>query len=477
MSRSAPALPDVGLGFRSVEREHDGVALPVEGTVPDWLSGRLLRNGPGRFEVGGERVAHWFDGLAMLTSFAFEDGSVAYANRFLRSREYRSVLERGRLAGDQFGTANGGFLGRIRDRLLPTVTDNANVNVMRVGGRHVAVTETQVGVEFDPVTLETLGRYAFDDLDGQTMCAHPVVDPDDGETVTLATEFGRRSRYRLYRSPAGSERFLPVGAVETPRPAYVHSFGLTADHVVVVEFPYDVHPLRLLVPDGDAFIDRFRWRPERGTRFVVVDRGTGEVVAEHTGDPVFGFHHVNAFEADGAAVVDVAVFESPAVIDALRMDALASGTSPPVDGALVRYRLPLDGGSLGTETLHDDAVTLPRIDPARLTRPYRSVYAQGPPDPGAGVPPRLLRVDVDARSAVEWAEPGTYCGEPVFVPRPGAEHQDDGVVLSVVLETEEERSSLLLLDGRTLEEVGRAPLPHVVPFDFHGQFYPREALA
>jgi len=44
-------------------------------------------------------------------------------------------------------------------------------------------------------------------------------------------------------------------------------------------------------------------------------------------------------------------------------------------------------------------------------------------------------------------------------------------VLSVVLDTEREQSFLLVLDADSFEEVARAWTPHVLPFDFHGQFF------
>ena len=69
-----------GAGFRSLTREiADPVALPVEGKLPSWLNGPLLRTGPSKFEVGARTYNHWFDGLAMLHRFAFEDGGVTYA--------------------------------------------------------------------------------------------------------------------------------------------------------------------------------------------------------------------------------------------------------------------------------------------------------------------------------------------------------------------------------------------------------------
>ncbi len=54
--------------------------------------------------------------------------------------------------------------------------------------------------------------------------------------------------------------------------------------------------------------------------------------------------------------------------------------------------------------------------------------------------------------------------------RPGARDEDDGVLLSVVLDAERETSHLLVLDARDLTELARAEAPHHIPYGFHGQF-------
>lgn len=72
--------------------EVSGFPCLVSGTVPGWLSGALLRNGPAKFQVGDKRV-EWFDGLAMLHVFEFSSGKVAYSNRFLRSEQYFIMMD------------------------------------------------------------------------------------------------------------------------------------------------------------------------------------------------------------------------------------------------------------------------------------------------------------------------------------------------------------------------------------------------
>jgi carotenoid cleavage dioxygenase-like enzyme len=66
-------------------------------------------------------------------------------------------------------------------------------------------------------------------------------------------------------------------------------------------------------------------------------------------------------------------------------------------------------------------------------------------------------------------------GEPIFVPRhdtQGLRGEDDGVLLSVVLDVSRKTSYLLLLDARDMKEISKAELGNniVVPMGFHGNF-------
>ena len=84
---------------------------------------------------------------------------------------------------------------------------------------------------------------------------------------------------------------------------------------------------------------------------------------------------------------------------------------------------------------------------------------------------RLVKIDVSDGSHVVWDEPDAWAGEPVFVPRPAAGAEDDGVVLSVVLDVAAGASFLLVLDAQSFTEIARAQAPHHIPFGFHGQFF------
>lgn len=73
--------------------------------------------------------------------------------------------------------------------------------------------------------------------------------------------------------------------------------------------------------------------------------------------------------------------------------------------------------------------------------------------------------------------PGDQNSEPVFVPRPGAQDEDDGWVLVCVYPQEGDRSDVVVLDGRDLAAgpLATVRLPRRIAAGFHGAWPPREA--
>jgi carotenoid cleavage dioxygenase-like enzyme len=249
----------------------------------------------------------------------------------------------------------------------------------------------------------------------------------------------------------------------------MHSFAITPRFVVLLENPLVVNPLKLAL-SGKAFIHNYQWKPERGVRVHAFNRATGALHRSWTADPFFVFHTINAFEDGGDLVVDLCAHADASIIDLLNLDGLRSGTNAPQDARPLRLTLPLAGGPVASRPLADVDLELPRIDYRRHNgRGYR--YAYGVSSAGSPFLKRLVKVDVTDGTYATWDEPCAWAGEPVFVPRPGAEGEDDGVVLSVVLDAEAGRSFLLVLDAGTFEEVARAEAPHHIPFGFHGQFF------
>ncbi|RWN59082.1 carotenoid oxygenase family protein [Mesorhizobium sp.] len=464
------------LGFTTLEHEVDRLPLKVNGALPAWLTGRLIRTGPAKFEVGRQAYTHWFDGLAMLHAFDFRDGTVRYSNRFIRSQSYCEAMKKGRIARGEFMTDPcRTIFGRVMAIFKPKLTDNANVNVSLLAGEIVALTETPMPIHFDPATLETQGRLQFSQaIKGQISTAHPHSDGERGYSYVI--EMGRRSTYRLFVDERGAQRVLAELPVD--RPSYMHSFGMSERYLVLTEFPLRVNPLKLAF-SGKPFITNYRWQPEFGTLFTVIDKSTGAVVARARAAPCFCFHHVNAFEADGALLVDLLAYPDAKIIDDLRLDRLRIGAQINPTSILTRYRIPLDGNpsaaiEIEPEPLCDTRIELPRIDYSRRAgRAYRCVWGTGQSEADSFLD-TIAKIELSATApatVTTWTESGCYPGEPVFVARPAGGEEDDGVLLSVVLDAGAGTSFLLVLDAATLAELARASVPHHVPFGFHGNYF------
>ncbi len=452
-------------GFDTLDQETHLDGLPVQGKLPPWLQGSLLRTGPAKWEVGDRAVNHWFDGFAMLHRFSFADGDVSYANRFLESRAYRAARDQGKIAYSEFATDPcRSLFQRVSAMFSPKLTDNANINLTKLGERFISMTETPIPVEFDAQTLAAAG--APYKPPGQLSTAHPHMDRSTKGMLNYAAKLGPRSSYRFFLLRPGSSKPELLATKPVREPAYMHSFGLTERWLVLAEFPFVVNPPRLAF-SGRPYIENYRWKPELGTRFHLFDRATGKAAGPFEAEARFGFHHVNSYEEDGEVVVDMCTYSDPGIVEDLYLERLRAG-KPIAPAYLERFRISPEAGTVSGERLIEEPIELPRINYGRCNeRPYRYAWGVGA---GGGWIDRIVKADVVERRSTTWSEEGCFPGEPVFVAAPDADEEDEGVLLSVVLDGRKGNSFLLVLDARSLDELARAEVPHHIPFGFHGQF-------
>lgn len=461
-------------GFHALHKETVLDEVPIAGEMPAWLQGTLLRNGPGRFDVGDQRYNHWFDGLAMLHRFTVADGRVSYANRYLHSQDYTASITDGAINMRAFATDPCmSLFQRFMSVFDTNMTDNGNINVVRWADKFIALTESPFAVEFDPSTLETTAHRDFSDhvLQRSATTAHPHTV--DGTIYNFAVRFDfPTSAYRIYTYDPATETRRIVGQVPVRRPSYIHSFGVSANYAIIAAYP-----LTVSVPDlafsGKAFIENYRWATENPVRFYLLRLSDGERVGTFETDAFFAFHHINAHEDGDHVVVDLIAYPDDRAVQGLYLNRVREGDRSIVPaGEARRYRLNTANGSLVWEPLSEVAVELPRINDAYNTRPYRYAYAiSADAKTHVGFPNQLAKIDIETGETTTWRKANAYPGEAVFVPNPDGSAEDDGVLLSVVLDVAHEHSYLLVLDAANMTEVARATVPHHIPFGFHGQFY------
>lgn len=462
------------LGFADLTEEVSIAELPVVGAWPKWMAGTLLRTGPAKFDLGRQTVDHWFDGLAMLYRFGFADGKVSYANRFLESDVYRNAKQEGRLTLGGFATdPSVSLVQRVLSAFSGRRSDNCNVAINAFAHCAIALTETRTPLRFDQETLDTIGPFEIDgDIGGTLSTAHPHYDAWRKRHYSYFVDFGRTSAYRLYSIDDETGLQTELAEMAVDRPAYMHSFAMTENYLVLAEVPFVVNPLHFFLR-RQPFIRNYHWEPERGLRFQIFEKDGGRHLKTIETEAAFTFHHVNAHERVDEIVVDLVAYPDDHIIDEFYLPALREGRPVNGTGLLARYHLPLGGEApVRREVLSRKPIELPRIDYPRVAgRPYRIVWGVSTRRQGHFFD-SIVKIDVEDRTARDWWDDCCYPGEPVFVPRPRAVAEDDGVLLSVVLDARRRRSFLLMLDAASLGEIARAECPHPIPFGLHGNYFP-----
>jgi len=445
--------------------------LPVKGELPAWLEGSLIRNGPGMVNVD-KPMRHWFDGLAMLHKFNFTQGKVSYQSKYVDCEAYRDAKKYGKITYSDFATDPCRSLFQKVQTVFenpPRITDSAKVNVDLIGDKIFAWGEPLMQIQFDPDTLERLGVFHYDIAPGKGInTAHP--HRDGSGTHNLVVKFGAINHYKIYSI---TDSVKEVASIPVLEPGYMHSFGMSDRYFIIAEFPLVVQSLKLLFRQK-PFIENFKWKEKKGTRFLIIDRETGKLKATIRTKAFFSFHHVNAFEKDGQLVVDLATYEDAGIINEYYINRLESSDLSLPFGRMERFVLDLDEEKLSErKVLSEACIELPHIDYDLYhgNPDYRYVY-------GCGIRSenrnefynQLVKIDIQNGTHKTWNEPGCYPGEGVFIPSPDRKSEDDGVLLSVVLDGDQRNSFLLILDAQTLQEIGRAQLPHAMLFGYHGKF-------
>jgi carotenoid cleavage dioxygenase-like enzyme len=456
--------------FRSSRETRDAIEAVVTGNLPDWLRGELVRTCPAVFEAVRWRAAHWFDGLCMIYAFRIGAASVGFQSRLLES-EAAGEISGGPTRLGSFGTSTGRSLWQRLVQPIQRITDNTNVNIVKMGDDLVAMTEGDKQVRIDAQSLRALGAldYERDALGGAVTGAHPHFDFERGQVVNIATKFGLDGVVSLYEHAATQRSRKVVASWRTSRVPYLHSFGLTPARAILVAHPLLVEPLHMLWSNR-GFIDHFRWRPEEGTRLIVMDRATG-TLEQYEADPLFVFHTVNAFESGKDTILDVLAYPSAEIMDALRVNRMVEQL-PDLRPSLVRMVMRSGAARAELETLSDVGFEFPSTNYRRVNgRGYRFAWgAADGPQRDESYASSIIKVDLQTATSRAFGDGDHIYGEPVFVARPGATDEDDGVLLSVGASQRRETSALAVIDARSMQLLASAEVPSAIPLGFHGSF-------
>ncbi|KAI6910645.1 hypothetical protein KC318_g561 [Hortaea werneckii] len=385
---------------------------------------------------------------------------------------------------------------------LPPEDANAKSKTQHGGRLLTLTTDNATTKQFDFETLEPIGIAQQDNLHhslvGPMSAAHASHDPMTGETFNYNLAFGRIPAYRVFRTrPDGNTNILAEISGNGVKPAYLHSLALTPNFVILCVWPAFFKSKGIDILWHRNLFDAMEFDPRARTKWYVVDRHHDRgVVKTFESSSFFSFHTTNAWEerAGDSGNVDLTCelveFANMDILHRFYYTSLVSD-QPDIEAAhkrhphtkcsLVRYKLediPLQKSTkrstsrcLAKKTMAISAGDLPQFNQELVFQPHRFVYSVL--DRGkSSFQDGLAKTDTATGEVLVWEMLHHTPGEPIFISKPESEDEDEGVILSVVLDGDSGESYLLCLNARSFTEIGRAEIGMPVGFGFHGAHFP-----
>ncbi|KAL8805119.1 MAG: hypothetical protein Q9223_005349 [Gallowayella weberi] len=357
--------------------------------------------------------------------------------------------------------------------------------------------------EIDAMTLEPVGvadqRKLHPELTGTLAAAHMKTDPVTGDYFNYNLELGPQATYRIFKVSASTGKTEILATLRGMRAAYLHSFVLTERYVILCIYSayYTNGGVKILWTKN--VVDAIDFDPNEKNKWLVIDRRHGKgLVGIFESDPFFAFHCVNAWDEAGKddttnVTLDISSYENLDILKRFYYENMKSTSPTALDyvgdhagrarPSIRRFRLtgignstiPIASKARQAELIFAvpkaDSVELPTFNNRYACKPSRYIY--GLSDRGNSVfLDGLIKFDTETRAAVSRIRHAQSPGEPIFVPDPDGKDEDDGVLLSVVLDGTTGKSYLLVLDAKSFDEVGRAEMDCAVGIGFHGHHVP-----
>jgi len=450
--------PYLNGAWTPLHEEVDATQLEViAGAIPTELDGVYLRNTENQIHQPLGRY-HPFDGDGMVHQISFQNGAATYRNRFVRTRGLEAEQEAG-------GSLWGGLADPPSLAKRPgfgaqgALKDSSSTDIVVHAGRALSTFyQCGEGYRLDPETLEPQGIEGWTPLDG--ISAHPKVDETTGELLFF--NYSKYAPYMHYGVVDKANRLTHYIPVPLPGPRLPHDMAFTQNYSILNDLPVfwdqellkrDIHAVRM---------------HDLPSRFAIVPRHGGtEEIRWFEAEPTYVLHWMNAYEEGDEIILDGYFQENPT--PGPKSDApsgyqhmMAFLDQQCFRPKLHRWRFNLRDGTTREEHLSDKIVEFGMFNQRYAGRKYRYVYSTVT-EPGWFLFTGYVKHDLDTGQTWEFnLPPGCYASETPFAPRPGATAEDDGWLISFLIDENAGRSECVILDAQHIEDgpICRIALPH-----------------
>lgn len=436
----------------------------IKGRIPADLEGVFYRNGPGRFELGGERYHHWFDGDGFAQRWQIGGGKVSHRGRFVETRKFVDESEAGQFLYPAFGT----YVARRGIKGNDTV-NAANTNLLPFAGRVYALWEGGSATEVDGESLATVGIKTWSpELKAMPFSAHPKVEPD-GSLWNFGAMPGA-NKLAIYH--VGADATLKASSVlDIPQVTMVHDFVTSAKHLIFLIPPYDMQ-----FNPAKSFLEMNVWAGSgpaaRPLRVVVVSKSTLTVRHVFELPPQMVFHFGNAWDDGDTTRFDVVLHKGDVLKE---LGARMQGERDSTGEQSYAVQITLDYARRSASTSRILAASeFPRVMPQMVAGRHRKLALLSAAHRSQGRPLDTVNlVDTDSGRVDAYTfDAGWQVEEHVLVPRRGGRSETDGYLLGVAQDFRRGHTVMTVFDASRVAAgpLALARVPYRAPHCFHGNF-------
>lgn len=437
----------------------------LEGEVPKDIDGVYLRNTQNPLHQALSRY-HPFDGDGMIHMAAFRDGKVQYRNRFIRTKGLEAEMQTGQrlwagLMEDPGLSQRPGWgaHGALKDASSTDV-------VVHAGKALTTYFQCGEGYRLDPLTLDQAGVPEWSPEDG--ISAHTKVDEETGELLFF--NYSKKAPYMHYGVVDRNDRLVHYVPIPLPGPRLPHDMAFTKNFAILNDFPLFWDPEAL---KQDKHVVRFY--KNLPSRFAVIPRrGSPDQIRWFESAPTFVLHWLNAYEEGDEIVLDGYFQEDPMPTNyegakpgyermMSYLDQYKMGTK------LHRWRFNLETGETTEQRLDDRVLEFGMFNQKYAGLPYRYAYS------AVQVPGWFIfngYVKHDLKTGESWQvqlPEGQFASEAPFAPRINARDEDDGYLVTFIINETTGKSEVALIDCKDFAAgpVCRVQLPHQMASGTH----------
>ena len=452
--------------------------------------------------MGSTSFTHLLDGYAKLAKFTFtRENSILFSTNFLNTRSYSAAALASKIRPYLlFGSRRPQFSWFEKFWALYNEADNTNINVYDFPAQsndnsptpameYVALSDFWHVYQFDPQNLQEAikirprvpGPSLVDNFLPLISSSHPIREFGKSSLVTILSVVNpipeEPSTIHVVRIHSTESR-EQIAEIKVERLSYMHAFALTRHYAIIFADPLfiDFEKTFSTVTLSGSFV----WMHRQRTTVYVVHTETKEIW-NVTIRPSVHLHHINSYESHGKIVIDYVVYPTINMVH-YKLDILMNMTARNAikqNSRIIRYIIDTETRTIQRIKHKNSAFKfIMKLDFPAINEAYRFsrhcyIYGVVSKTDGHDLSmTALVKKDICNSRDLVWSQPNLYPSEAVFVAKPDSSSEDDGVLLTLVLDGNRGISFILILNAASFEETGRAYLPTYMTFTVHGRYFP-----